>query len=64
MPDQWSIFDPQGRWLGVIPALPDLMLCHRFLVPCWIDREFLLAVRRDEMGIERVEGYRIRRGVP
>ncbi len=64
VPDQWSIFNPQGRWLGVIPALPDLMLCHRFLVPCWIDREFLLAVRRDEMGIERVEGYRIRRGVP
>ncbi|MDE2654787.1 MAG: 6-bladed beta-propeller [Gemmatimonadota bacterium] len=63
MPDQWSVFGADGRWLGVIRALPDLMLCHRFLAPCWIDREFLLAVRRDELGIERVEGYRIRRGV-
>lgn len=63
MPDQWSVFGSAGRWLGVIPALPDLMLCHRFLGPCWVDREFLLAVRRDELGIERVEGYRIRRGV-
>lgn len=63
MPDQWSVFSPDGRWLGVISALPDLMFCHRFLGPCWIDRDFLLAVRRDELGIERVEGYRIRRGV-
>ncbi|MCY4571173.1 MAG: 6-bladed beta-propeller [Gemmatimonadetes bacterium] len=62
MPDQWSVFGPDGRWLGVLPALPDLMLCHWFLGPCWIDRDFLLAVRRDELGIERVEGYRIRRG--
>ena len=61
MPDQWSVFGPDGRWLGVLPALPDLMLCHGFLGPCWIDRDFLLAVRRDELGIERVEGYRIRR---
>lgn len=38
------------------------MHCHRFLGPCRIDRDFLLAVRRDELGIERVEGYRIRRG--
>ena len=62
MPDQWSVFGSDGRWLGVIPAWPDLMLCHWRLSPCWIDREFLLAVRRDELGIERVEGYRIRRG--
>ena len=62
IPDQWSVFGPDGRWLGVIPALPDLMHCYRFLGPCWIDREFLLAVRRDELGIERVEGYRIHRG--
>ena len=62
MPDQWSVFGPEGRWLGVIPAWPDLTLCHWRLSPCWIDRDFLLAVRRDELGIERVEGYRIRRG--
>lgn len=64
MPDQWSVFGPDGRWLGVIPAWPDLKLCHRRITPCWIDREFLLAVRRDELGIERVEGYRIRRSEP
>ena len=61
IPDQWSVFGPDGRWLGVIPGWPDLRLCHRRLSPCWIDRDFLLAVRRDELGIERVEGYRIRR---
>ncbi|MYG82213.1 MAG: hypothetical protein F4187_10850 [Gemmatimonadetes bacterium] len=64
MPDRWSVFGPDGRWLGVIPALPDLMLCHRRLSPCWIDGEYLLAVRRDELGIERVEGYRIGRDRP
>ena len=61
MPDQWSVFGADGRWLGVIAAWPDLRLCHRRISPCWIDREFLLAVRRDELGIERVEGYRIHR---
>lgn len=61
MPDQWSVFSPEGRWLGVVRGVPDLFLCHQRWSPCWVDRDFLLAVRRDELGVERVEGYRIRR---
>lgn len=61
MPDQWSVFSPDGRWLGVVRGVPDLFLCHQRISPCWVDRDFLLAVRRDELGVERVEGYRIRR---
>ncbi|MDE2654789.1 MAG: hypothetical protein OXI71_13360 [Gemmatimonadota bacterium] len=60
MPDQWSVFSPEGRWLGVVRGVPELFLCNR-ISPCWVDRDFLLAVRRDELGVERVEGYRIRR---
>ncbi len=61
MPDQWSVFSPDGRWLGVVRGVPDLFLCHQRISPCWVDRDLLLAVRRDELGVERVEGYRIRR---
>ena len=66
MPDQWSIFSPWGRWLGVLtvppdPSTSDLFLCYKFFVPCWVDREMFLTIRRDEFGVERVEGYRIRR---
>lgn len=69
MPEQlWSVFSPSGRWLGV-PALPPDPLtsgfrgaCHWRFSACWIDRDFFLTIRRDELGVERVEGYRIRRG--
>ncbi len=83
VPDQWSIFSPQGRWLGVLAvptdlAARDLHLCHwlsgtemdpigghrlppRSRLPCWVGRDFFLTVRVDELGVERVEGYRIRR---
>ena len=61
MPDQWSVFNSEGRWLGVVRGVPDLFLCYRRVSPCWVDRDFLLGVRRDELGVERVEGYRIRR---
>ena len=64
--DQWSVFSPWGRWLGVLtvppdPVFTDLFLCYKTFVPCWVDRDMFLAVRRDELGVERVEGYRIRR---
>ena len=64
--DQWSVFSPWGRWLGVLtvppdPAFTDLFMCYKTFVPCWVDRDMFLAVRRDELGVERVEGYRIRR---
>ena len=66
LPDQWSVFDPDGRWLGVVPGEPDLWLCNR-TIPikiCWFGTDHFLTVRRDEDGldgIERIEGYRVRR---
>ena len=67
-PDQWSVFNPEGRWLGVLPfpwapgpAEPNSCGGNRRVL-CWVDRAFFLVVRQDELGVERVEGYRIRRG--
>ena len=59
-PDQWSVFSPEGRWLGVLPAPVLELPCSRRR-PCWMGSDFFIAVRRDELGRERVEGYRIRR---
>ena len=62
-PDQWSIFGPDGRWLGVLAKdVPAFFLCRGYLFVCWIDRDFLLVVARDQFDVERVEAYRIRRG--
>ena len=60
-PDLWSVFSPEGRWLGVLPAPRLKVPCHWYLNPCWMGTDFFLAVGRDELGRERVEGYRIRR---
>lgn len=60
-PDRWSVFSPEGRWVGVLPAPMLEVPCHYYLNPCWMGTDFFLAVRRDELGRERVEGYRIRR---
>ena len=60
-PDRWSVFSPEGRWLGVLPAPVLRVPCHFYLNPCWMGTDFFLAVGRDELGRERVEGYRIRR---
>lgn len=67
LPDQWSVFSPEGRWLGVLsfppdPAAPDLGLCERSTSNCRVGKDYFLVVRRDELGRERVEGYRVRRG--
>ena len=67
-PDQWSVFNPEGRWIGVLPfpwnidPAEENSCGGNTRVRCWVDRDFLLAVRQDEFGVERVEGYRIRRG--
>ncbi len=60
-PDRWSVFSPQGRWLGVLPDPMTEGRCHWYGNPCWMGTDFFLAVRKDELGRERVEGYRIRR---
>ena len=55
---RWSVFSPEGRWLGVVSA-PRELEC-RLLAPCWIGEDFFLGVTTDGMGIERVVGHRIR----
>ena len=60
-PDQWSVFSPEGRWLGDLPAPRLEVPCHFYLNPCWMGTDFFLAIRSDELGRARVEGYRIRR---
>ena len=66
IPDQWSVFSPEGRWLGTLPfppnpASPDLEMCGKSGPPCWVGKDYFVIVREDELGVERVEGYRIRR---
>ena len=66
IPDQWSVFSPEGRWLGALafppdPAAPDQRLCRQYTTTCWIGGDYFVIVRQDEFGVERVEGYRIRR---
>ena len=58
---RWSVFSPEGRWLGVLPAPMLEVPCHYIRKPCWMGTDFFLAVQSDELGRERVEGYRIRR---
>ena len=64
--DHWSIFGPDGRWLGVLakpwgPDAMDSLPCRGYRVTCWIDRDFFLVIGHDRFGVERVEAYRIRR---
>ena len=66
IPDQWSVFSPEGRWLGILPfppnpASPDLEVCGKSGPACWVGKDYFVIVRQDELGVERVEGYRIRR---
>ena len=67
---QWSVYSAAGRWLGVMPVpwSGGLARCqgsggiHGQTSGCWVDRDFFVILRRDELGVEMVEGYRIRRG--
>ena len=66
IPDHWSVFSPEGRWLGALafppnPVAPDRHLCRLYTTTCWIGKDHFVVVRQDELGVERVEGYRIRR---
>ena len=66
IPDQWSVLSPEGRWLDVLavpvdPGPMDPTRCS-WASSCWIDRKFFLTLRVGELGVERVEAYRIRRG--
>ena len=60
MPDQWSVFSAEGRWLGVLEGVAEPWLCVD-MAPCWIDRDMFVITRHDDVGRERLEGYRIHR---
>ena len=66
-PDQWSVFTPEGRWLGFMAVPWDrattggLSLCQGYTSSCWVDRDFFVILRRDELDVERIEAYRIHR---
>ena len=68
LPDRWSVFSPEGRWLGVIPVpWGSYVSCgfggwKGYTPSCWVDRDFFVILQRDDLDVERIEGYRIRRG--
>jgi len=53
-PREWMVFDPQGRARGVMRTPPGLDVLS-------ISDEHVLGVWRDELGLEYVRRYRIRR---
>ena len=68
IPDQWSVFSPEGRWLGILPFPPNPARAGQEVCGksghCDLldgDRDYFVILRQDELGVERVEGYRIRR---
>ncbi len=50
----WSVFDPDGRWLGQPPIPPDLDLRE-------VGSDYVLGVRRNEADVEEVVMYELRR---
>ena len=48
----WSVFDPDGRWLG------DLDLPHGLRVD-EIGKDYIAGVERDDVGVEYVRVYRV-----
>jgi len=53
-PDQYSIFSPDGRWLAQLELPADLSVLDR-------GADYLLTRARDEMDVEQIRLYRIRR---
>ncbi len=53
-PPRWDVFRPDGRWLGTV-ATPEGLTVHR------IGADRLVGTRTDEVGVDRVEVYPIRR---
>ena len=58
--NRFSVFSPKGRWLGTLDAPPGLT-CFLHGRPCWIGEDLFLRLARDEMNVQRIEGYRLNR---
>lgn len=54
-PRSWTVLEPDGRLVGEV-RMPE------GFVPLWIGDEVVAGVHRDDMGVERVRVYGIRRG--
>ena len=56
-PGKWSVFDPEGRWLGMIGIPAERVL--------WIGGDVVIARHIDrDTDVETVEGYRLNRRAP
>jgi len=51
-PRIWSVFDPEGRWLGDV-ELPNGLRVYE------IGEDHIAGVQRDDMGVEYVRLYRV-----
>lgn len=54
-PTSWSVFDPDGRWLGDVRVPVHLN-------EVVVSRHGIAGVARDRVGVERVQLYRVDRG--
>lgn len=54
---RWSIFDPEGRWLGVVETPPGLEVME-------IGADYLLGLWKDELDVEHLRLYRIDKPLP
>jgi hypothetical protein len=53
-PPRWDVFDPSGAWLGPV-LMPDSFR------PLDIGADWVLGVRQDSSGVERIELRRLQR---
>ncbi|HEX6038825.1 hypothetical protein [Longimicrobium sp.] len=54
-PSRWSVFDPRGRWLGTVETPAGLTVLQ-------IGADWILGRARDELEVEYVRLYRLRKG--
>ncbi len=52
--ERWRVFDPEGRWLGMVAVPPDFRIT-------WIDQAGVLGVARDSLDVEHVSLYGLNR---
>jgi len=48
--DRWSVFDPDGRWLGVVQLPTDFTLNE-------VGADYLLGIETSELGVQYVRQY-------
>ena len=54
VPHRWSVFDPEGRWLGTVQTPADLRVRQ-------IGTDWILGTAQDELDVEHVRLYRIQK---